>query len=325
MYVNEMLYNFWGPYLVEEMDNLSWEEKSQEENQPKVNYDQNRIFFEEWFMDEMLSIYNAAQVGARYAQRIEYIKTKLCILFDDYLHRMSILTDRDYNSFRYSADNWVKSTKWSIDTLLTEYESMQDLTPRIRATEQGKKMMSTRMIVNNDVRGTLNTFLSNMQQGSLSSLSYYRRMIPSPFYTDEGKDACSMSHGQKKEVGIASYGKNQPAPSASHAKSNGTTEPKAFDSYHRKGDLAKLKEYLHANMDGKSDVQAFRYIHVAIVERYIERPEVTVVRGEFKVKGDKTTYNDYVGFTGSLTKMPKHQRTLDAIKEELHALLDENS
>ena len=320
-----MLYNFWGPRLVEDMDNLSWEEKSQEENQPKVNYDQNRIFFEEWFMDEMLSIYNAAQAGARYMQRVGYIKTKLCILFDDYLHRMSMLTDRDYNSFRYSADNWVKSTKWSIDTLLTEYESMQDLTPRIRATERGKEMMSTRKIVNNDVRGSLNTFLSNMQQGSLSSLSYYRRMIPSPFYTDEGKDACSMSHGQKKEVGIASYGKNQSAPSASHAKSNGTTEPKAFDSYHRKGDLAKLKEYLHANMDGKSDVQAFRYIHVAIVERYIERPEVTVVRGEFKVKGDKTTYNDYVGFSGSLTKMPKHQRTLDAIKEELHALLDENS
>ena len=320
-----MLYNFWGPRLVEDMDNLSWEEKSQEENQPKVNYDQNRIFFEEWFMDEMLSIYNAAQAGARYMQRVGYIKTKLCILFDDYLHRMSMLTDRDYNSFRYSADNWVKSTKWSIDTLLTEYESMQDLSPRIRATERGKEMMSTRKIVNNDVRGSLNTFLSNMQQGSLSSLSYYRRMIPSPFYTDEGKDACSMSHGQKKEVGIASYGKNQSAPSASHAKSNGTTEPKAFDSYHRKGDLAKLKEYLHANMDGKSDVQAFRYIHVAIVERYIERPEVTVVRGEFKVKGDKTTYNDYVGFSGSLTKMPKHQRTLDAIKEELHALLDENS
>lgn len=325
MCVNEMLYNFWGPRLVEDMDKLSWEEKSQEENQPKVNYDQNRIFFEEWFMDEMLSIYNAAQAGARYMQRVGYIKTKLCILFDDYLHRMSMLTDRDYNSFRYSADNWVKSTKWSIDTLLTEYESMQDLTPRIRATERGKEMMSTRKIVNNDVRGSLNTFLSNMQQGSLSSLSYYRRMIPSPFYTDEGKDACSMSHGQKKEVGIASYGKNQSAPSASHAKSNGTTEPKAFDSYHRKGDLAKLKEYLHANMDGKSDVQAFRYIHVAIVERYIERPEVTVVRGEFKVKGDKTTYNDYVGFSGSLTKMPKHQRTLDAIKEELHALLDENS
>ncbi|MBQ0124680.1 MAG: hypothetical protein KBS58_07610 [Bacteroidales bacterium] len=312
MYVNEMLYNFWGPRLVEDMDNLSWEEKSLEENQPKVNYDQNRIFFEEWFMDEMLSIYNAAQNGARYMQRVGYIKTKLCVLFDDYLHRMSMLTDRDYNSFRYSADNWVKSTKWSIDTLLTEYESMQDLSPRIRATEQGKKMMTTRMIVNNDVRGALNTFLSNMQQGSLSSLSYYRRMIPSPFYTEEGKDACSMSHA-----------KNQPAPSASHAKSNGKSEPKTFDSYHRKGDLAKLKGYLHANMDGKTDVQAFRYIHVAIVERYIERPEVTVVREEFKVKGDKTTYNDYVGFSGSLTKMPKHQRTLAAIKEELHALLDE--
>lgn len=312
MYVNEMLYNFWGPRLVEDMDNLSWEEKSLEENQPKVNYDQNRIFFEEWFMDEMLSIYNAAQNGARYMQRVGYIKTKLCVLFDDYLHRMSMLTDRDYNSFRYSADNWVKSTKWSIDTLLTEYESMQDLSPRIRATEQGKKMMTTRMIVNNDVRGALNTFLSNMQQGSLSSLSYYRRMIPSPFYTEEGKDACSMSHA-----------KNQPTPSASHEKSNGKSEPKTFDSYHRKGDLAKLKGYLHANMDGKTDVQAFRYIHVAIVERYIERPEVTVVREEFKVKGDKTTYNDYVGFSGSLTKMPKHQRTLAAIKEELHALLDE--
>lgn len=314
MYVNEMLYNFWGPFLVEETDKLSWAEKSKEENQPKVNFDKNKIHFEEWLQEQMLSIYNGAQANARYDSRIQLIQDKLCLLFDDYLHRMSMLTNRDYESFKVSADNWVKSTKWSIETLLTEYESMKDLPISMKTGDAGKKTREVRMAVNREVRSILIRVLSDMQHGSLSSLQYYRRMRPAPFYSEEDNLHFSTSHNKKKV-----------AFSVSHENLAEKIVSKTFKPCDAELDTAKLMSYFHSHMDGKSDVAAFKYIHVAVMEGYIDRPEINAVKEEFKVKGDKTTYNDYVGFSGKFNSIKKHQGALDAIRKELHLLLDEKS
>ena len=309
-----MLYNFWGPYLVEDMDALNWEEKSLEENRPKVNFEQNKMHFEDWLKEQMLMIYNAAQVGARYDSKIRMIKEKICLLFDDYLHRMSLLADRDYECFRQSARDWVKQTECEFTTLLAEYETLRDLPPRMKAAGARQEALALRMQVNREVRDAVKSMLDSMRNGSLSSLEHYRNTIPTSFYSNGRKVAFLVSHRERNVAYLRSSGRKEP-------KSKIT----GFDDCHIKGDLAKLKEYLHSNMDGKTDVMAFRYIQAAVIERFIERPEITVVRKEFNVKGDKTTYNDYVGDMGKFLHVLKHKGAIESIKKELHDLLDEKS
>lgn len=286
MYVNEMLYNFWGPFLVEETDKLSWAEKSKEENQPKVNFDKNKIHFEEWLQEQMLSIYNGAQANARYDSRIQLIQDKLCLLFDDYLHRMSLLTNRDYESFKVSADNWVKSTKWSIETLLTEYESMKDLPISMKTGDAGKKTREVRMAVNREVRSILIRVLSDMQHGSLSSLQYYRKMKPAPFYTKEENEVGMMSDENKNVAFPMSHEKRR--------QKKDETPPPISAFIIDKTKEKKLLELFDANLPQLSGVKAYAYFKAAMDTKLTNRIPFASAIAAYPNIGCKQHYNDYV-------------------------------